>query len=108
MIGPSRMLVMNVLLSLLGSTLGIASVVGVGWTARNIGIDGSQRRRWSGKTLEGSSLDLLSVRRPEAPICQPCLVCIAVVEVDIQIPVDGLQPTMLHAVEFGNCDTTDL
>ena len=78
--------------------------VRVTWT-RDISLDG---RDQSSQTL-ASCLGLLSLLGllPLLPVCQPGLVVLTLIKIDVENPRDRPKPLIFHSVQFANRDPTD-
>ena len=68
----------------------------------DVGVDG----RKGGQAVEsGCALEILLLE-PVAPVLEPRVVVLALIEVDVQVPGDGLQPLVLKRIQLRDRDAT--
>lgn len=70
----------------------------------DVGVDGGKRS----KSLQGGAALEILLLEPLAPALQPGVVVLALVEVDVQIPRNRVQPLVLEGVQFRDGNTADL
>jgi hypothetical protein len=91
-----------------GSLVVTIVVLDVGTRSLDVGIDLGKGDGGRGETIEGSLAFGILRLAPLFPAGNPCIVVVALIEIDVQIVVHALQPFMLQGVQLGNLDPADL